>query len=129
MDYSMIFIWCYYKISNIFKLFYFQEFHSSEEYYFHTEDQIQRISKFCPKIRSMTFMFERISCPIKGISILWFVYFFQLSLYRTYILYPILGSQMKRLRLVMVVEDGQKDVSSVEVTNHIKIEELKCLVR
>ena len=109
--------------------FYFQEFHSSEEYYFHTEDQIQRISKFCPKIRSMTFMFERISCPIKGISILWFVYFFQLSLYRTYILYPILGSQMKRLRLVMVVEDGQKDVSSVEVTNHIKIEELKCLVR
>ena len=109
--------------------FYFQEFHSSEEYYFHTEYQIQRISKFCPKIRSMTFMFERISCPIKGISILWFVYFFQLSLYRTYILYPILGSQMKRLRLVMVVEDGQKDVSSVEVTNHIKIEELKCLVR
>ena len=65
--------------------FYFQEFHSSEEYYFHTEDQIQRISKFCPKIRSMTFMFERISCPTKGISILWFVYFFQLSLYRTYI--------------------------------------------
>jgi hypothetical protein len=41
-----------------------QEFWASEEYFFHTEEQMELVSKYCPEIRKMLFMFERGSCRL-----------------------------------------------------------------
>ena len=42
-----------------------QEFWASEEYFFHDEAQIELVSKYCPKIRKMLFMFERGTCNLQ----------------------------------------------------------------
>lgn len=41
-----------------------EDFWASEEYYFHTTDQMQFVAKFCPRIKTMLFMFQNISCSL-----------------------------------------------------------------
>ena len=35
-----------------------QEFWASEEYFFHSEEQMDLVSKYCPDIKQMLFMFQ-----------------------------------------------------------------------
>ena len=35
-----------------------QEFWASEEYFFHTEEQMDLVSKYCPDIKKMLFYFQ-----------------------------------------------------------------------
>ena len=44
-------------------VFQVQEFWASEEYFFHTEEQMGLVSKYCPEIKQMLFMFQQTSCP------------------------------------------------------------------
>lgn len=44
-------------------VFQVQEFWASEEYFFHTEEQMGLVSKYCPDIKQMLFMFQQTSCP------------------------------------------------------------------
>jgi hypothetical protein len=45
-----------------------QEFWASEEYYFHTEEQMAQVSRYCPDIRQMLFMFQKTSCELSVLA-------------------------------------------------------------
>ena len=45
-----------------------QEFWASEEYFFHSEEQMELVSKYCPDIKQMLFMFQNTECT--GLSVL-----------------------------------------------------------
>ena len=51
------------QLCHVLYVFQVQEFWASEEYFFHTEEQMALVSKYCPDIKQMLFMFQQTSCP------------------------------------------------------------------
>ena len=45
-----------------------QEFWASEEYYFHNAEQMALVSKYCPDIKQMLYMFEKPSCQLSVLA-------------------------------------------------------------
>lgn len=45
-----------------------EEFWASEEYYFHSEEQMELAAQFCPDIRKMLFMFQGRKGDVKELN-------------------------------------------------------------
>jgi len=106
-----------------------QEFWASEEYFFHTEEQMGLVSKYCPDIKQMLFMFQQTSCPKLSVLAsfpnledldLWGGSFYTDGLCD---LLQEIGHRLKKLSLVHVEEVDSRAISIITVTcpNLIKL--------
>jgi len=106
-----------------------QEFWASEEYFFHTEEQMASVSKYCPDIRQMLFMFQKTSCQQLSVLAsfpnledldLWGGAFYTDGLCD---LLQEIGHRLKKLSLVHVEEMDSRAISIITVTcpNLIKL--------
>merc|ERR1712156_248510 len=106
-----------------------QEFWASEEYFFHTEEQMASVSKYCPDIRQMLFMFQKTSCQQLSVLAsfpnledldLWGGAFYTDGLCD---LLQEIGHRLKKLSLVHVEEMDSRAIAIITVTcpNLIKL--------
>ena len=106
-----------------------QEFWASEEYFFHTEEQMALVSKYCPDIKQMLFMFQKTSCQQLSVLAsfpnledldLWGGAFYTDGLCD---LLQEIGHRLKKLSLVHVEEMDSRAIAIITVTcpNLIKL--------
>jgi hypothetical protein len=86
-----------------------QEFWASEAYYFHTEEQMIQVSRYCPDIQQMHFMFQYPSCKLSVLA--YFTYLEDLDLWGGAFytdglcdLLEQIGHRLKKLSLVYIDE-------------------------
>ena len=99
-----------------------QEFWASEDYFFHTEEQMLLVAKYCPGIRKAMFMFRDDSC--KDMLILSnFNYLRDLDLWggkfytdRIFDFLQSCGHQLEKLSLVHVEEVDKRAVATITST-------------
>ena len=97
-----------------------QDFWASEDYYFHSEEQMQLVAKYCPNIRKMLYMYQ-ITCGNLSVLAdfnhledldLWGGAFYEDGLCD---LLELIGHRMKRLSLVHVEEVDERAIALVTV--------------
>ena len=98
-----------------------QEFWASEEYFFHSEEQMALVSKYCPEIRTMLFMFDKTTCQLGVLAQfpnledldLWGGAFYSDGLCD---LLEQIGHRLKKLSLVHIEEVDAKALAIITVT-------------
>ena len=98
-----------------------QEFWASEEYFFHSEEQMALVSKYCPDIRTMLFMFDKTVCQLDVLASfpnledldLWGGAFYSDGLCD---LLEQIGHRLKKLSLVHIEEVDAKALAIITVT-------------
>ena len=98
-----------------------QEFWASEEYFFHSEEQMALVSKYCPEVRQMLFMFQNTECQLSVLASfpnledldLWGGAFYTDGLCD---LLDQIGHRLKKLSLVHVEEMDAKALAILTVT-------------
>ena len=105
-----------------------QEFWASEEYFFHSEEQMELVGKYCPEIRQMLFMFDKTTCQLGVLASfpnledldLWGGAFYTDGLCD---LLEQIGHRLKKLSLVHIEEFDAKALAIITVTcpNLIKL--------
>lgn len=97
-----------------------QEFWASEEYYFHTEEQMDLVSRYCPEVKKMLFMFQNTSCRLSVLAAfpkledldLWGGSFYTDGLAE---LLQTIGHRLLKLSLVHVEEMDKKALALITV--------------
>lgn len=105
-----------------------QEFWASEEYFFHSEEQMALVSKYCPDIKQMLFMFQKPDCQLSVLASfpnledldLWGGAFYTDGLCD---LLETIGHRLKKLDLVHVEELDTQALAIITLTcpNLIKL--------
>lgn len=105
-----------------------QEFWASEEYFFHSGEQMALVSKYCPEIKQMLFMFQKPECQLSVLASfpnledldLWGGAFYTDGLCD---LLETIGHRLKKLDLVHVEELDTRALAIITLTcpNLIKL--------
>lgn len=98
-----------------------QEFWASEEYYFHSEEQMELTNFYCPEIRKILFMFQNTSSRLSVLRSfekledleLWGGAFYSDGLCD---LLEAIGTRLKRLSMVHVEEVDEKALAFMTIT-------------